>query len=171
MIVSSRERQRRLIQTKAYYKLFYSIWKEAFHKPLKLRAAKKSVPSVYIIDKTCFDECFFFHIITGKIYFLQKYSVTQSFGFCIIWNKCFVICINLQNNTSMLLILKVRNKSSTSQIFSRKSFFYTLSFCEYPHFSFIASSLEACFLLSNCYDVYLYIQITSNKKWTKASDT
>ena len=39
-----------------------------------------SFSSVYIIDKTCFDECFLFHVITGRHYFLHKFSVTQRFG-------------------------------------------------------------------------------------------
>ena len=51
LVFSSRERQRRLIQTK----LFYSLWKETCQKALKAAAAKKSFPSVYIIDKFCFD--------------------------------------------------------------------------------------------------------------------
>ena len=76
LIFSSRESQRRLIQTKVYYKLFRSVWKETSYKPLKVGAAKKSFPSVYIIGKTCFEECFLFHVITGRDYFftqIQRY--------------------------------------------------------------------------------------------------
>ena len=80
LVYSSRERQRGLTQTKVYYKPFYFVWKETSHKPLKVAAEKKSFPSVYIIDKTCFDECFLFHVITGRYYFLFKLSVTQRFG-------------------------------------------------------------------------------------------
>ena len=43
------------------------------HKPLKVAAAKKSFPSVFIIDATCFDECFLFHVITGRHHFLKIY--------------------------------------------------------------------------------------------------
>ena len=50
--------QRRLIQTKAYYKLSYSVWKGTPHKPLEVAAAKSPFPSVCTIDTTCFDECF-----------------------------------------------------------------------------------------------------------------
>ena len=60
---SSREKQTRVIKTKVYYKLFYSVWKETSHKSLKVAAAKKSFPSVYIIDKTYFDQCFLVHVI------------------------------------------------------------------------------------------------------------
>ena len=74
------EMRRRLIQIKAYYKLFYSIWKETSHKPLKVAAAKKYFPSVYITDTTCFNECFLFHMITGRHYFLYKFIITQRFG-------------------------------------------------------------------------------------------
>ena len=40
LFFSSKEIKGRLIQTKVYYKLFYSISKEASHKPLKVAAAK-----------------------------------------------------------------------------------------------------------------------------------
>ena len=137
LIFPSRERQRRLIQTKVYYKLFYTIWKETSHKPLKVGAAKKSFPSVYIIDKTCFDECFLFHVITGRHYFLHKFSVTRRFGAIamlllslkhVFWKRSTFYVRFLQNNTSMLLILKVQDKSSTSQIFSKKIFVDSVSF-------------------------------------------
>ena len=80
LVFSSRERQRRLIQTKAYYKIVYSVWKETSHKPLKVTAAKKFFPSMYIIGKICFDFCFFFYVITGRHYFLCKFTTTQRFG-------------------------------------------------------------------------------------------
>ena len=44
LVFSSREKQRRLIQTKVYYKLFYSLWKETPNKPLKVAAEKKVIP-------------------------------------------------------------------------------------------------------------------------------
>ena len=50
---------------------------ETSHKPLKVEAAKKSFPGVYIIDTTCFDECFLFHVMTGRYYFQNKSIVTQ----------------------------------------------------------------------------------------------
>ena len=50
------------------------------HKPLKVATAKKSFPSVYMINTTCFDECFLFHVLTGRHYFLYKFIVTQRFG-------------------------------------------------------------------------------------------
>ena len=31
---------------------------------------KKIIPSVYIIGRTCFDECFLLHVITGRYYSL-----------------------------------------------------------------------------------------------------
>ena len=66
------------MQTKVYHKLFYSIWKKHF-------------PSVYIIDTTCFDECFLFHVITGRHYFLKKFMVTQGLiqpsCCCVLWTS------------------------------------------------------------------------------------
>ena len=49
-------------------------------KPLKVAAVKKSFPSVYITNTTCFDECFLFHVITERHNFLYKFAVTQKFG-------------------------------------------------------------------------------------------
>ena len=74
-----------LMQTKVYFKLFYSVWKQTSQKPLKVAAATTSFSGVCIIVKTCFDECFLFHIITGRHYFLYKF-VTQRFGTAA---KCF----------------------------------------------------------------------------------
>ena len=48
--LSSLEMQRKLIKSKVYNKLFYSVWREGSHKPLKTAAVKKSFPSVYIIN-------------------------------------------------------------------------------------------------------------------------
>ena len=64
LVFSSQEMQRRLIQIKVYYKLFYSVSKEASHKPLNIAPAKKSLPSVFIIDTTCFDECLLSNFFT-----------------------------------------------------------------------------------------------------------
>ena len=55
---------------------FCSLGKERTHKPSKVAAAKTFFSSVYVIDTTCFDECFFFHVITRRHYFLYKFSVT-----------------------------------------------------------------------------------------------
>ena len=45
---------------------FYSLRKEKTCKPSKIAAAKSFSPSVCIIDITCFEECFLFHVITGR---------------------------------------------------------------------------------------------------------
>ena len=71
--------QRRLVQARVYYKSFYSISKEASHKPLKVATAKKSFPSVFVIDVTCFDECFLFHVMTeNSIFFTQIYRSPEA---------------------------------------------------------------------------------------------
>ena len=46
-----------------------AVSKETSHKPLKVAAAKKFFPIVFIIDTTCFDKCFLFHMITGNSIF------------------------------------------------------------------------------------------------------
>ena len=66
LVVSSLEMQRRLIQTK----FFYSASKETTHKPSKVAAAKNFSSRAHVIDTSCFDECFLFHLITGSRCFL-----------------------------------------------------------------------------------------------------
>ena len=74
LVVSCLEKQRTFIQTKVYYKYFYSVWIETTHKPSKIAATKNFFSSVYVIDfidKNCFDECFLFHLITGRHFFIK----------------------------------------------------------------------------------------------------
>ena len=84
--------QRRLEQTKQYYRLCYFVWKETSHKPIKVATAKMSFPSVYIIDTTYFNECFLFLLITGRHYFLHKFIVTQRFGETAMLLCSFSVC-------------------------------------------------------------------------------
>ena len=115
MTCSSREMQRRLIQPKAYYKLFHFIWKETSHKPLKVSPAKKYFLSLSTIDTTCFNECFLFQVITGRHYILYKFrfrttsmllhSLKQVF-----WIKSALYIHYLYNNITMLLKPKVQKK-------------------------------------------------------------
>ena len=77
--------QKRLVQTKVYYKLSYSVWKETSHKPLKVAAAKKYFPNVYIIDTTFFDKCFLFHVITRRHYFFTNLLLPKG------WWNCHVV--------------------------------------------------------------------------------
>ena len=111
LVFSSRKRQIRLIQIKVYYKLFYSVWKETSHKPLKVTTAKITFPNMYIIDRTCFDLRFLFHVITGRHYFLRKFSSTQRFGAIamfmrsltqVFWSRSAFYVRYLQSNTSVL---------------------------------------------------------------------
>ena len=59
--------KRRLVQTNVHFKFFdLSESKRLTNLPA---AAKHFSSSVYVIDATCFDECFLFHVITGRRYF------------------------------------------------------------------------------------------------------
>ena len=80
LVFSSLEMQRRFMQTKWYYKLFYYVWTETSHKTLKVAAAKYSFLSVYTTDTTCFDDCFLFYVITEKHYLNINVIVTKRFG-------------------------------------------------------------------------------------------
>ena len=111
LVFSSRKRQIRLIQIKVYYKRFYSVWKETSHKPLKVTTAKITFPNMYIIDRTCFDLRFLFHVINGRHYFLRKFSSTQRFGAIamllrsltqVFWSRSAFYVRYLQSNTSVL---------------------------------------------------------------------
>ena len=48
-------------------------------KPSKVSSAKEIFSSVYVMDATCFDECFLFHVITGKRCFSKSCVVTLRF--------------------------------------------------------------------------------------------
>ena len=128
MILSSLEMQTSFIHTKVYYNFFYSVRKETSHKPLKVASAKNSFSTVYIIDESFFDECFLFHVITERHYFLYKFIVTQRFSTIamllrflrqVFWKKCVVCICYLHNNFITLLITKAQNKASTSKMFVR----------------------------------------------------
>ena len=70
-----------------------SVSKEASHKLLKVAAAKKHFPSVFIVDTTCFDEYFSFHVITANSIFYTYLSLPRGLvqpPCCyVLSNKCF----------------------------------------------------------------------------------
>ena len=116
LVFSSLEMQRRVIQIKTHDKLFYSVWKESSHKPLKVAAAKNYFPGVYIIDITCFNKCFLFHVITWRQYFLCKLIVPQwfwcnrhvaAFFKTSVLKKSIFYIRYFHNNIAMLLTSKV----------------------------------------------------------------
>ena len=49
------------------------------HKTLTVAAVKKYFTNAHVIDTTCFDECHFFHVVTGRHNVLFKLIVTQFF--------------------------------------------------------------------------------------------
>ena len=49
--------------------------KKTTHKPIKVAAAKNLFSSRYVFGSTYFDECFLFHMITGKQYFHKSLSL------------------------------------------------------------------------------------------------
>ena len=65
--------QGRLKQIKVYHAysriIFYFVWKETMHKPLKVPAAKALFSSVYVIGTTSFGERFLFYVTTERRYF------------------------------------------------------------------------------------------------------
>ena len=96
-----------------------SFWKERTHKPLKIAAGKNIFSSVYVIDITCFGECFLFHVITGKHCFYKSFSLTwglfQPSYCCVLWNNCFkrssYFALQYLHNNTRNLIPRLQNKS------------------------------------------------------------
>ena len=62
--------------------LTFLLWlKRNASQTLKSSSCKKVFRKcVYIMDTTCFDECFYFRVIAERHYFLYKLIVTQKFG-------------------------------------------------------------------------------------------
>ena len=65
LVASSLEMQRRFIKTKGL-QVFFSFSKETTNEPSEVAAAKIFSSNVHVLDTTCFDECFLFHLITGS---------------------------------------------------------------------------------------------------------
>ena len=99
--------------------------------------------SVYVIDATCFDKCFLFHVIAGRRYFFSEFVVTVRFfqpRYCrFLWNKCFerssyFTLFYLHNNSVLLsskkiypiLYLYILEKLSYVAGFFYDNDFYTL---------------------------------------------
>ena len=78
---------------------------------------------MYIIDTACLDECFLFHVITGRHDLLHKFIATQRFGATAMFltslkqvfrKKSAFYVYYLCNNIPMPLMLKIKNKPSTT---------------------------------------------------------
>ena len=71
--------------------------------------------SVYVIDATCFDECFLFHVIAGRRYFFSEIVVTVRF-----FNRHIVAFfetsvlkeVRILRNNKVVLILMLSSKKS-----------------------------------------------------------
>ena len=61
------------------HNISYFVWKETFHKPLRVPSIKLLFSSVYVTATTCFDECFLFYLINGRHCFSWKFVVTIFF--------------------------------------------------------------------------------------------
>ena len=63
-----------------YYKFCCSVWTETTQKTVEVTTAKNFFSSVYVTVTTCFDKCFWFHVITGRYCFLNKsLAITLNF--------------------------------------------------------------------------------------------
>ena len=94
LVVSSLEMQRRFKQMKLHtLKVFYSV---------------QIFSSVYVIDITCFEKCFLFHVTTGRHYFyisllhrdFFKRYIVAFFERSFLKEVCILRCLN--NNSAVL---------------------------------------------------------------------
>ena len=84
------------------------------------------ISSVYVIDATCFDECFLFHVIAGRCYFFQSLSSLWDFfnrklSFSlkqVFWKKSVFCAVSTRtvstNTTTLVLILMLILSSKKS---------------------------------------------------------
>ena len=87
------------------------------------RQLQKSFSQVYVTDTACFKECFLFHMILGRNYFLYKFIIAQKYFTTAMllrslkqafWKKSVFYVCYLHNNIRLLLIPKIQTKASTS---------------------------------------------------------
>ena len=144
MVFSSLELQRRLAQIKAYYKIFYPVWKETSVAKCVYHVFPKCVYHGYNLLRWMS----FIPAITGRHSFLYKFNVTLRFGATamllrslkqVFWKKSAFYIHYLHNNITMLLIPKAQNQASTSQMFLTKfiswKWFLLFQLVNVPHFS------------------------------------
>ena len=89
---------------------------------------------VYVIDATCFDKCFLFHVIAGRRYFSWKFVVTVRFfqpPHCrFLSNKCFErspYFTHLHNNSAVLILNAKFQKKATVYY----TYIYLKNFCSW----------------------------------------
>ena len=118
LVISSLEMQRRLIQTKLYYKLFYSI--ANFSQTFKVAAAKNVFPSAYVTGATALSDCFYSICYLEDIILYTNLSLPRGLlqaprSLKQVFRKKSVFYVRyLHNDSIMLLIPKIQIKSSTS---------------------------------------------------------
>ena len=69
-----------------------------------------------MLDSTCFDECFLFHVVTGRRYFSWKFVITVRFFqppyCCFLWTSVLkeVHILRYLHNNNTVLILMLSSK-------------------------------------------------------------
>ena len=127
-------------------RFFYSVQIETNPKPSKEAAAKNFFFGLYVIDATCFDECFLSHVISGRRYFFYKLVLTLRFFNRHIFiffetsvlEKVHILYFLRNNNTILIqLIPKFRNVTTVYYTYIWETFvanlfydkvFYTMLF-------------------------------------------
>ena len=106
------------------------------------RVSRLSVSDDY--DTICFDECFLFHVITGRHYFLYKFIITQRFGetamlLCslkqVFWKKPAFYIRFLLNNFSPQFLANNKGPQQNFYFLSLLILFFLLfQIVNVPHF-------------------------------------
>ena len=91
---------------------FLLFLKKTPHETLKVAAAKNSFPSVFIINTTCFDQSFLFHVITANsIFYINKSlprGLMQPSCYCVLSNKCLERSPHFMSVVSTMVIVLLR---------------------------------------------------------------
>ena len=91
------------------------------HKPSKVAAAKNVFSSVHVIDATCFNECFWFHVITWRRYFCCLLLLWDFFNYHIViyfetsaLKEVRILCYLHNNSTVLIPMLMLSSKKKLS---------------------------------------------------------
>ena len=115
-VFSSPGIQRRLMQSKVSYR-FFLLCPKRNAQIFKSRSCKKSLSSVYVLGRTCFNECLLFHVTTGRHYrcslvILFNRRALAFFETSVLKEVC---TLRYLHNNSTVLIPKFQNKASLPQ--------------------------------------------------------
>ena len=106
-----------------YYQFFPLCLKGNVSQTFESSGCKNIFPSVYVIGKVCFGECFSSDVIKWGHYFCTNSSFARGFlqpPCCVFWNKCFErgpYLVSVISTVTPKLMPKLQTKASSFWIF------------------------------------------------------